>query len=138
VLRIIGLVVTQPVPHRGACRVAPLRVYLHGTPRQWNDPLRPWIGQEAARCRTVRNPFSKHQASAWSYLGYDLRLAKHSTFGLPEHTPLSFAAHAFQVLAAAGVDVVEAKYLEGETQSVLMHFRAIEEFRPDGWTWGAV
>jgi hypothetical protein len=27
-----------------------LRVILHGTPRQWDDPTRPWLAAEKNRC----------------------------------------------------------------------------------------
>ena len=27
-----------------------LHVFLHGTPRQWDDPLRPWLAVEKNRC----------------------------------------------------------------------------------------
>lgn len=30
-------------------KTSPPHMFLHGTPRQWDDPTRPWIGREAAR-----------------------------------------------------------------------------------------
>lgn len=36
--------VIAPLARR--CPAHQLRLRLHGTPRQWHDPLRPWLGQE--------------------------------------------------------------------------------------------
>ena len=48
------------------CRTHPgLRLILHGTPRQWEDPHRPWIGQERARmealCRGAGVPIAERR-----------------------------------------------------------------------------
>lgn len=32
---------------------APLKVVMHGTPRQWSDPRRRWVGAEKDRCVAV-------------------------------------------------------------------------------------
>ena len=41
---------SQPLFQALACRCEAhaLRLHLHGTPRQWHDPSRRWLGQEAA------------------------------------------------------------------------------------------
>ena len=42
-----------------------LRVLLHGTPRQWDDPLRPWVAVEKNRCiavlRAAGIPLKEHK-----------------------------------------------------------------------------
>lgn len=34
-------------PLRRRCAVHALHIHLHGTPRQWRDPRRPWLGRES-------------------------------------------------------------------------------------------
>jgi hypothetical protein len=108
------------------------RICLHGTPRQWDDPTRPWIGAQPAAFAlftTVRESMRTCLQLAVTCL--------HS-YGLVGPHACMFVcssgreAQRFQsLLAAEGLPVTSRKYFAGEPLSLEMHFEVIEAMQAD-------
>ncbi len=124
-----------------AAAQARLLVTLHGTPRQWDDPLRPWLAVEKNRSLAVlRTAGVPVQACAASYLPavstrmelFTWHVVRSSSY-LSSRTlfvPIS-PIPAGQPLGSPRTDVEldlwaqERKYFEGQPLSLLMHFECI-------------
>lgn len=71
-----------------ALPATPPKVFLHGTPRQWNDPTRPWLRREAEICEKLL------QAA-----GVDVTVRKYFADDKPSLAMHFDVLHAFQPLA---------------------------------------